>query len=115
MTEQAISPLRRRMIEDMSIRKFAAKTQHDYVQRVKTWPSSLAALPTQPRGPKDRYAMLSPVYQVFRADKTPDTTADLNSVLTATSRRHRATTCSHSTRSSSRLDCRRLPFGLRLG
>ena len=35
MTEQAVSPLRRRMIEDMSIRKFAAKTQHDYVQRVK--------------------------------------------------------------------------------
>jgi hypothetical protein len=35
MTEQAISPLRRRMIEDMTIRKFAQKTQHDYVQRVK--------------------------------------------------------------------------------
>jgi integrase/recombinase XerD len=35
MTEQAISPLRRRMIEDMSIRKFAGKTQHDYAQRVK--------------------------------------------------------------------------------
>src|SRR6202521_4335411 len=35
MTDQAISPLRRRMIEDMSIRKFAAKTQHHYVQRVK--------------------------------------------------------------------------------
>ena len=35
MTEQAISPLRRRMIEDMSMRKFAPKTQHDYVQRVK--------------------------------------------------------------------------------
>jgi hypothetical protein len=35
MTEEAISPLRRRMIEDMSIRKFAAKTQHDYMQRVK--------------------------------------------------------------------------------
>jgi hypothetical protein len=33
MTEQAISPLRRRMIEDMTIRKFAPKTQHDYVQR----------------------------------------------------------------------------------
>jgi hypothetical protein len=31
MTEQAISPLLRRMIEDMSIRKFTAKTQHDYV------------------------------------------------------------------------------------
>ena len=35
MTEQAISPLRRRMIEDMAIRKFAVKTQHDYAQRVK--------------------------------------------------------------------------------
>ena len=29
MTEPAISPLRRRMIEDMSIRKLAPKTQHD--------------------------------------------------------------------------------------
>jgi integrase/recombinase XerD len=35
MTEQAISPLRRRMIEDTAIRKFAQKTQHDYVQRVR--------------------------------------------------------------------------------
>ena len=35
MTQQAISPLRQRMIEDMAIRKFAPKTQHDYVQRVK--------------------------------------------------------------------------------
>ena len=35
MTDEAMSPLRRRMIEDMTIRKFAPKTQHDYVQRVK--------------------------------------------------------------------------------
>jgi hypothetical protein len=35
MTDEAVSPLRRRMIEDMTIRKFAPKTQHDYVQRVK--------------------------------------------------------------------------------
>jgi hypothetical protein len=27
MTDQAISPLRRRMIEDMTIRKFVAKTR----------------------------------------------------------------------------------------
>jgi hypothetical protein len=41
MTDEARSPLRRRMIEDMTIRKFAAKTQHDYVQRVKiSQPSS---------------------------------------------------------------------------
>jgi hypothetical protein len=45
MTEQAISPLRRRMIEDMAIRKFAQKTQHDYVQRVKDFASYLKRSP----------------------------------------------------------------------
>jgi integrase/recombinase XerD len=37
MTDEAKNPLRRRMIEDMAIRKFAPKTQHDYVQRVKNF------------------------------------------------------------------------------
>src|SRR6202158_610030 len=45
MTEQAISPPRRRMIEDMSIRKFASKTQHDYVQRVKDFAAFLGRSP----------------------------------------------------------------------
>ena len=45
MTERAISPLRRRMIEDMSIRKFAGKTQHDYVQRVKEFATFLGRSP----------------------------------------------------------------------
>src|SRR6201988_4317456 len=45
MTEQAISPLRRRMIEDMTIRKFAQKTQHDYVQRVKDFANYLKRPP----------------------------------------------------------------------
>ena len=45
MTEQAISPLRRRMIEDMSIRKFAQKTQHDCVQRVKDLAAFLGRFP----------------------------------------------------------------------
>jgi site-specific recombinase XerD len=45
MTEQAISALRRRMIEDMTIRKFAQKTQHDYVQRVKDFASYLHRSP----------------------------------------------------------------------
>ncbi|WP_276326873.1 hypothetical protein [Bradyrhizobium valentinum] len=30
MTDEAVSPLHRRMIEDMTIRKFAPKTQHHY-------------------------------------------------------------------------------------
>ena len=45
MTEQAISPLRRRMIEDMTIRKFAAETQHDYVQRVEDFAGFLGGSP----------------------------------------------------------------------
>lgn len=45
MTDQAMSPLRRRMIEDMTIRKFAAKTQHDYVQRVKNFAAFLGRSP----------------------------------------------------------------------
>ena len=35
MTDTAISPLRRRMIEDMTIRQFKASTQHTYVRFVK--------------------------------------------------------------------------------
>jgi integrase/recombinase XerD len=45
MTDEAMSPLRRRMIEDMSIRKFAPKTQHDYVQRVKNFAAFLGRSP----------------------------------------------------------------------
>jgi site-specific recombinase XerD len=45
MTEEAKSPLRRRMIEDMTIRKFAPKTQHDYVQRVKNFAGFLGRSP----------------------------------------------------------------------
>jgi site-specific recombinase XerD len=35
MTDQAISPLRRRMIEDMTIRKLAPKTQQGYIRTIK--------------------------------------------------------------------------------
>jgi site-specific recombinase XerD len=45
MTDEAISPLRRRMIEDMTIRKLAPKTQHDYLQRVKNFAVFLGRSP----------------------------------------------------------------------
>lgn len=45
MTDQAMSLLRRRMIEDMTIRKFAAKTRHDYLQRVKNFTIHLGRSP----------------------------------------------------------------------
>lgn len=45
MTDEAMSPLRRRMIEDMTIRKFALKTQHDYVRRVKDFAAFVGRSP----------------------------------------------------------------------
>jgi hypothetical protein len=49
MTEQAISSLRRRMIEDMTICKFAQKTQHDYWRNDNSKPHNLVA--QNARGP----------------------------------------------------------------
>jgi site-specific recombinase XerD len=45
MTDEALSPLRRRMIEDMTIRKFTPKTQHDYVQGIKNFAVFLGRSP----------------------------------------------------------------------
>src|SRR5215475_812706 len=47
MTEQAISPLRRRMIEDMTIRKFAPKTQASYIRAVRDFTAFLGRSPDQ--------------------------------------------------------------------
>ena len=35
MTDEAMSPLRRRMIEDMTIRKLSPKTQQGYIRTIK--------------------------------------------------------------------------------
>ena len=36
MSEKPISPLRRRMIEDMTVRNFVEKTHNDYIRLVRT-------------------------------------------------------------------------------
>ena len=40
--ENPISPLRQRMIEDMTVRNFTAATQRDYIRGVKTLAESAA-------------------------------------------------------------------------
>jgi integrase/recombinase XerD len=45
MTETAVSPLRRRMIEDMTVRNFLEKTQKDYIRHVKDLTAFLARAP----------------------------------------------------------------------
>jgi len=45
MTDEAMSPLRRRMIEDMTIRKLAPKTQQGYIRTIKTFAAFLGRSP----------------------------------------------------------------------
>jgi len=45
MTDECISPLRRRMIEDMTVRNFVVKTQTDYIRRVKSFAVFLGRSP----------------------------------------------------------------------
>ena len=45
MTPEPMSPLRRRMIEDMTIRQFGAKTQNDYVRVVRDFSRFLGRSP----------------------------------------------------------------------
>ena len=45
MTDTPISPLRRRMIEDMTVRKFATRTQEGYIRAVKGFSAFLGASP----------------------------------------------------------------------
>jgi integrase len=45
MTDKAMSPLRRRMLEDMTIRRFGQKTQHDYVRSVKDFAKFIGRSP----------------------------------------------------------------------
>lgn len=45
MSDTPISPLRRRMIEDMTVRKFTARTQDGYIRAVKGFSTFLGASP----------------------------------------------------------------------
>src|SRR3954465_2240870 len=45
MTETAISPLRRRRIEDMTVRNFLKKTQNDYIRHVQNLTAFLRRSP----------------------------------------------------------------------
>ena len=48
MTDEAMSPLRRRMIEDMTVRNFVPKTQTDYIRCVKSF-AIFRAIPPRTR------------------------------------------------------------------
>jgi integrase/recombinase XerD len=45
MSDETISPLRRRMIEDMTVRGFGEKTRYDYVRHVRTFSAFIGRSP----------------------------------------------------------------------
>jgi integrase/recombinase XerD len=45
MTDKAISPLRQRLIDDMTIRRLGRKTQHEYIRHVKSFADFLGRSP----------------------------------------------------------------------
>src|SRR5438552_11462857 len=45
MSDKPISPLRRRMIEDMTVRNFVEKTRNDYIRHVRTFTAFLGRAP----------------------------------------------------------------------
>jgi integrase/recombinase XerD len=45
MTDASISPLRQRMIEDMTVRNLSEKTRNDYIRHVKTFTAFLGRSP----------------------------------------------------------------------
>jgi integrase/recombinase XerD len=47
MTDTPISPLRQRMIEDMTIRKFARRTQEGYIRSIKSFSTFLGTSPAK--------------------------------------------------------------------
>src|SRR6266849_3121468 len=64
MTEAPVSPLRRRMIEDMTIRKFAPRTQEGYIRAVKSFSAFL-------REPRRLPVVLSPQEVARLLDAAP--------------------------------------------
>jgi hypothetical protein len=55
MTDHVISPLRQRMIEDMTVRKFTEKTQNDYIRHAehadgRALRGTVARVDAHPRG-----------------------------------------------------------------
>ena len=76
MTEMAISPLRRRMIEDMTVRKFVEKTQNDDIRHVRNLTAFLGRSPDTARAEDLRLYQL----QLTEAGVRPPT---INSAVSA--------------------------------
>jgi integrase/recombinase XerD len=87
MSETPISPLRRRMIEDMSVRGFGEKTQGDYIRHVKNFTNFLGRSPDQAEGEDLRVFQLHQREQGVQPPTMNSTVAALRFFFTTTCNR----------------------------
>ncbi|MFA5949067.1 MAG: phage integrase N-terminal SAM-like domain-containing protein [Hyphomicrobium sp.] len=66
--EKPISDLRRRMLEDVAVRRFGEKTQHDYIRHIENFVKFLGRSPETATGEDLRRYQ---VYQVERGAQPP--------------------------------------------
>ena len=82
-----ISPLRRRMIEDMTVRGFGEKTQSDYIRHVKNFTIFLGRSPDTAEGEDLRRFQLHQREQGVQPPTMNSTTAALRFFFTTTCNR----------------------------
>jgi integrase/recombinase XerD len=84
MSEKPISPLRRRMIEDMSVRNFVEKTRNDYIRHVRTFTAFLGRSPDTATAEDLRRFQLHQTQTGVRAPSINGSVAALRFFLTVT-------------------------------
>jgi hypothetical protein len=70
MSEKPISPLRQRMIEDMSLRNFVEKTRNNYIRHVRTFTAFLGRSPLVSRGARNAVTIGVMLYRDRRLRNT---------------------------------------------
>src|ERR1700686_968425 len=84
MREKPISPLRRRMIEDMTVRNFVEKTRNDYIRHVRMFTAFLGRSPDAARPEDLRRFQLHQTQTGVRAPSINGSVAALRFFFTVT-------------------------------
>jgi len=95
MSDKPISPLRRRMIEDMTVRNFVEETRNNYIRHVRTFTAFLGRAPDT-AAPEDlRLFQLHQTQIGVRAPSINGSVAALRFFFTVTARPPRDGTAPH--------------------
>ena len=84
MSDKPISDLRRRMIADMTVRRFSDKTQHEYIRQIETFARFLGRSPDTASGDDIRRFQLAQVEQGAQPPKMNSQASALRFFLTVT-------------------------------